>query len=345
VLMEIGPQPVLTAAALHAWPESVTRPQPIASLRRGRADHRQISEALAAAYVAGHRPDFSAFHQGPATTVDLPTYPFQHRRYWCDEKREDSVAADPVRTETVMLLEEGRIEELAALFDGATASSVRLLKQLAAQHNQQRSVLSIADAVREQQLDCTILSVDIISPTTKQAWPIEIEGVQQDMQASIDDIWSRHVEEDLRKRILLRTGKTTSVLPALVKQGRKFDVIFIDAGHDVFSVIHDLSYAAVLLATDGAILLDDFAPLEEFGIGTCIAVAHARRWFGQVETFATEGLVYGGAAVAGAPRGMALIKGPFEPHPHVRRSSFVWWRFAAAVLARCYRPAVFPLAQ
>jgi len=206
-------------------------------------------------------------------------------------------------------------------------------------------VLSIADAVREQQLDCTILSVDIISPTTKQAWPIEIEGVQQDMQASIDDIWSRHVEEDLRKRILLRTGKTTSVLPALVKQGRKFDVIFIDAGHDVFSVIHDLSYAAVLLATDGAILLDDFAPLEEFGIGTCIAVAHARRWFGQVETFATEGLVYGGAAVAGAPRGMALIKGPFEPHPHVRRSSFVWWRFAAAVLARCYRPAVFPLAQ
>ena len=60
MLLEIGPQPVLTAAALRAWPDPATAPRAIASLRRNIADHRQITEALANAYVAGHRPDFGA---------------------------------------------------------------------------------------------------------------------------------------------------------------------------------------------------------------------------------------------------------------------------------------------
>ena len=76
VLLEIGPQPVLTAAALRAWPDPATAPRAIASLRRNTADHRQITEALADAYVLGHLPDFDAVRQGPARKLDLPTYPF-----------------------------------------------------------------------------------------------------------------------------------------------------------------------------------------------------------------------------------------------------------------------------
>ena len=60
VLLEVGPQPVLTAAALRAWPDPATAPRAIASLRRNTADHRQITEALADAYVLGHLPDFGA---------------------------------------------------------------------------------------------------------------------------------------------------------------------------------------------------------------------------------------------------------------------------------------------
>ena len=55
LLLEVGPQPVLTAAALRAWPDPATAPRAIASLRRNGADHRQITEALANAYVVGHR--------------------------------------------------------------------------------------------------------------------------------------------------------------------------------------------------------------------------------------------------------------------------------------------------
>ncbi|WP_018602684.1 type I polyketide synthase [Mycobacterium sp. 155] len=151
VLLEIGPRPVLTAAALGAWPDPATAPRVIASLRRNIADNRQLTEAVADAYVLGHLPDFAAFRQPHARKLDLPTYPFEHRQYWYRDNRDQAghlpqqhVAA---RTQTVRLLEDGRIEELAALLDGAGSDqqTMSVLTKLAAQHNQQRSTQSIAD--------------------------------------------------------------------------------------------------------------------------------------------------------------------------------------------------------
>lgn len=82
VLLEVGPQPVLTATALRAWPDPASAPRAIPSLRRGHPDQRQMAEALAACYVAGHRPDFSATAPPAARMADLPGYPFEHRDYW-----------------------------------------------------------------------------------------------------------------------------------------------------------------------------------------------------------------------------------------------------------------------
>ena len=150
VLLEIGPQPVLTAAALRAWPDPATAPRAIASLRRNAADHRQITEAVADAYALGHLPDFNAFRQAHARKLDLPTYPFEHRQYWYNDNRQvpnDQQQLGGPRTEAVRLLEDGRIEELAALLDGASGDrdTLNVLTKLAAQHNQQRSSQSIAD--------------------------------------------------------------------------------------------------------------------------------------------------------------------------------------------------------
>src|SRR5258707_845392 len=73
VLLEMGPQPMLSAMALRAWPDGRATPTAIASLRREIPDARQITEALAQLYVAGSRPAFAAL--GAARTghpVDLP---------------------------------------------------------------------------------------------------------------------------------------------------------------------------------------------------------------------------------------------------------------------------------
>ncbi|OHU31154.1 polyketide synthase [Mycobacteroides franklinii] len=150
VLLEIGPQPVLTAAALRAWPDPATAPRAIASLRRNTADHRQITEAAADAYVLGHLPKFGAFQHGRAQKLDLPTYPFEHRQYWYRDNRDSPNQQQNTsgpRTQAVRLLEDGKIEELANLLGGAGGDqqTLTVLTKLAAQHNQQRNTQSIAD--------------------------------------------------------------------------------------------------------------------------------------------------------------------------------------------------------
>ncbi|MGU3498287.1 SDR family NAD(P)-dependent oxidoreductase [Mycobacterium sp. C31M] len=148
VLLEVGPQPVLTAAAMRAWPDPASAPRAIASMRQNGADHRQIVDALANTYVTGHLPKFEAVAQPTARKLDLPTYPFQHRQYWFRDKQVPTTKTDSARTEAVRLLEDGRIAELAALLDGADANpaTIDALNKLAAQHNRQRDAQSIADA-------------------------------------------------------------------------------------------------------------------------------------------------------------------------------------------------------
>jgi len=176
MLLEIGPQPVLTAAAMRAWPDPATAPRAIASLRKSSADLRQITEALANAYIVGHVPDFGALQHRPARKLDLPTYPFQHRQYWFREQRvaptQTSNQTDGMRTEAVRLLEDGRIEELAALLDGTSDNqqTVDVLKQLAAQHNQQRKAQSIADSRYEVRWEKSAAGVSGAKADEASAW-------------------------------------------------------------------------------------------------------------------------------------------------------------------------------
>ena len=67
---------------MQVWPEHLAAPRAIVSLRKGVGDRRQIADALAAAYVGGHQPDFAALQRQPRRRLELPTYPFQRRRFW-----------------------------------------------------------------------------------------------------------------------------------------------------------------------------------------------------------------------------------------------------------------------
>ena len=123
VLLEIGPQPVLTAAALRAWPDPATAPRAIASLRQNTADHRQITEALADAYVAGTPARLRRCRRAGAKArpADLSVRASPVLVYKTTGSR-PSQRTVRRRTEAVRLLEDGRIEELAALLDGASGN-------------------------------------------------------------------------------------------------------------------------------------------------------------------------------------------------------------------------------
>ncbi|MFI0187125.1 SDR family NAD(P)-dependent oxidoreductase [Streptomyces sp. NPDC017082] len=89
VFVEIGPGTTLTAAARDSLADRARPVVPL--LRPGLPETRALTTALAEAHVHGVDVDWAAyFADTGAHRVDLPTYPFQRRRYW--------LAAGPRRT-------------------------------------------------------------------------------------------------------------------------------------------------------------------------------------------------------------------------------------------------------
>ncbi|GAA2460880.1 hypothetical protein GCM10010421_62950 [Streptomyces glaucus] len=78
--LEVGPDAVLSAAARACLPgQADVRPL----LRRDRAEEPALVTGLAGLHVHGVAVDWAAFFAGTgARRVDLPTYAFQHERYW-----------------------------------------------------------------------------------------------------------------------------------------------------------------------------------------------------------------------------------------------------------------------
>ncbi|RKN11896.1 type I polyketide synthase [Streptomyces radicis] len=80
--LELGPAGVLTAMARDCLGPDF-QGAVIPSARKGRPEDETLLEALAAAHVNGVAVDWrGVFGAPPAHRVELPTYAFQHRRYW-----------------------------------------------------------------------------------------------------------------------------------------------------------------------------------------------------------------------------------------------------------------------
>ncbi|NGO72258.1 SDR family NAD(P)-dependent oxidoreductase, partial [Streptomyces boncukensis] len=89
VFVEASPHPVLVLGMQETFEEAGVEAAAVPTLRRGQGDRRQLAHALAHAHTAGLRVDWRPwFPEDSRTVVDLPTYAFQHRRYWLDQPRD-----------------------------------------------------------------------------------------------------------------------------------------------------------------------------------------------------------------------------------------------------------------
>ncbi|MET8687112.1 type I polyketide synthase [Streptomyces sp. NPDC004732] len=92
VFVELGPSPVLATAAQHtldavADPTGGFEPLVTASLHSGLPDDVAFAQAMARLHTAGITVNWSGFFPAdqPPRTVELPTYPFQGRRFWLSD--------------------------------------------------------------------------------------------------------------------------------------------------------------------------------------------------------------------------------------------------------------------
>ncbi|WKD32049.1 SDR family NAD(P)-dependent oxidoreductase [Streptomyces xanthophaeus] len=86
---EVGPDGVLSAMA-----GEITEIPVVPALRKGRPEPEQLLVSLGGLFTRGVPVDWAACYEGTgARRVDLPTYPFQHQRYWLEP--EGAVHAAP----------------------------------------------------------------------------------------------------------------------------------------------------------------------------------------------------------------------------------------------------------
>ncbi|MBF6047269.1 SDR family NAD(P)-dependent oxidoreductase [Streptomyces sp. NRRL B-1677] len=112
--VEIGPGGVLSGMAQGCLDEAVTVPV----LRADRPERQALVTALAHLHTHGVPVDWSAFFSG-ARKTDLPTYAFQHERYWVDAPEAAAVSAvtDPVDAEFWETVEREDLQALAGTLD------------------------------------------------------------------------------------------------------------------------------------------------------------------------------------------------------------------------------------
>ncbi|MEE1757447.1 type I polyketide synthase [Streptomyces sp. SP18CS02] len=118
LLIEVSPHPVLNAGALEAIETLGASGAVVGSLRRGEDGAKRFLTSLAEAYVLGAPVDWARVYAGSgARRVDLPTYAFQHQRYWltAPEPAADApVAHDEAEQRLWQVVESGDARALAA---------------------------------------------------------------------------------------------------------------------------------------------------------------------------------------------------------------------------------------
>ncbi|MEU9048342.1 beta-ketoacyl synthase N-terminal-like domain-containing protein [Kitasatospora sp. NPDC048343] len=108
--LELGPDAVLSALGPDAVDAEAAF---VPALRAGRAEPQALAAALGAAQVRGASVDWPAYFAGTgAHRVELPTYPFQRRRYWPETAPEDGPSGAGVDAAFRAAVEQ---EDLAAL--------------------------------------------------------------------------------------------------------------------------------------------------------------------------------------------------------------------------------------
>lgn len=282
--------------------------------------------------------------ESPPKSERLPAAARGALRPGADADREKRVAT--IGALTGLRHENGRYRranfERALLLD-AIVAALRPADVLELGTGRGLGALAMAAAAHGHGFRTCITTIDVLPAGARQHWPIETGGQCEIRQTSRTEVWSEHFPAEWRGMISEVTGFTTGFLPRLLKEGKTYDFIFIDAGHDLFSVVHDLSYAAMLLAPGGWILMDDFAPASDYGLATCLASSHARRLFRVLEVLVTEGVVFGDEELPGLPRSMVLL-GERSPGIGLHRGRLWFWKLAGKILDLSFRSSLFPLA-
>ncbi len=266
--LELGPDAVLAGMAGLTLDD--TEATVIAAQRKGRDDIESFVGFLADAHTAGVAVDWNAFYAGRgAHRVDLPTYAFQHERYWLDARPADGLAAGrlghPILTAAVPLAREdawlftGRFSLPThpwvghhVSFDRVVVPSVTMVELLA------RAATEVGlDTVEELTLEAPILPPD----EGEVELQVLVEGSDEAGQRPFtvhfrmpgQDDWSRHASGSLGARSVEPTpvadARESVTADAWPPEGA--DAVDVDAVLDRITEASGLVYGPAFVGVRG----------------------------------------------------------------------------------------------
>ncbi|MEW2527029.1 type I polyketide synthase [Streptomyces sp. NPDC047071] len=296
VFVECSPHPVLTFGVRETLEAADTEAVVVGTLRRTDGDLDRFLLSAAEAYVEGLPLDWRA--AVPAGQhVDLPTYPFQRRRFWLEETARTTAGDDPAVAEFWSAVERG---DLAATLDvPADAPLTDVLPSLAdwRRRSQERSA---ADAWRHRITWRPLAAAP--APALTGTWLVV------GSRAEAEHPWHTAAVEALRAHgadVLEADGSPESLRAVDAVPSGVLSLLALDERPDpaapvvpsglsgtlaLVRALGDAGIGAPLwLATTGAVSVGRSDPLthpaqsQVWGLGLTVGLEHPDRWGGLVD--------------------------------------------------------------
>ncbi|WP_425548713.1 type I polyketide synthase [Amycolatopsis ultiminotia] len=299
--VEVSPHPVLTMSIQETLDETGHTGSVAGTLRRDEGGLRRFATSLAEYFVRGGAVGWTS---PGGRIVDLPTYPFQHKRFWHEETSAQPVTAAPVADRVFwQQVCAGDVDALAARLGVPAAPLAEVVPALAAWHDRSTE-LSTVDSWRYR-ISWTPLSTG--TGGLHGTWMVLVPaGVPE--AAEVADALAGHGEvvrlvvADPADRTALAglLGEATAVRPfdgvlSLLAFDRSAHPLAPAVGTPVAATIALLQAlreidvdAPVWVGTQGAVAVDAFSDADPetaavWGLGTVVSLDQPGSWGGLVD--------------------------------------------------------------
>nr|WP_109006311.1 type I polyketide synthase [Streptomyces rishiriensis] len=303
VFVEMSPHPVLGFVVAESMGAVGVDGVVVGSLRRGEGGLERFLRSVGEVFVGGVDVDWeAAFDVRGARRTELPTYPFQHQRYWLDANDTPAVEADPVDTAFWAAIEAGDSDTLADDLQLRPAVLDEVLPALSSWRRRRRE-RSVVDGWRYHlgwdRIDTTAtLSGTWLIATGADSGPLA-DAVTTGLTERGAQTVRIEIDTEHTNRETLAAGLPdqpfAGIVSLLALDGRPHPVHTSWSRGTIATVtlvqaLGDADIEAPLWAvTSGGVAVADPAELTDvsqhvmWGIGTVLALDHPRTWGGLVD--------------------------------------------------------------
>ncbi|MFI0227915.1 type I polyketide synthase [Streptomyces lydicus] len=317
VFIETSPHPVLTAAITDTVEDTgATASLITGTLRRDDGGADRLLASLAEAHVHGLGVDWTTVLE-PAQWIDLPTYAFQHERYWLQAAAQGAAAAggegagSEAEAKFWAAVEAGKLRELADTLAVDDERLAELLPALASWRRRERDDSAVADwrygiswvPVSEPASWVLTGTWLIVAPSGQQDAEL-VQGCVQALTARGAEVITTEVAAGELERAAL-AERIAVTLPEDVQLAGVISLLALDespladtpavsrglAGTlGLVQALGDANITAPLWAvTQGAVATAEAEPLthpvqaQTWGLGRVVGLEHPDRWGGLVD--------------------------------------------------------------